>query len=174
MLKKQEIKRLFSLLNTELEHKNIKGELYLVGGAVMCLAFAIRPATRDIDAYFEPSKIIREAALLIAKRENIDEDWLNDGVKGYLSVKGEFEPYLDLGNLKVFCASAEYLLAMKCLAMRIGEAFQDMDDVRYLLKNLGITKYEKAIAVISKFYPVDRFPQKTLYILEELLSRDYS
>ncbi|HEV3252374.1 MAG TPA: hypothetical protein VGZ71_15545, partial [Puia sp.] len=130
-----------------------------------------RPSTRDIDGYFVPANIIRKAAARIALHEGLDDDWLNDGVKGFLSSKGEFEPYLELSHLKVMCASAEYLLAMKCLAMRIGEAFQDLDDVQYLLRNLGITKYEKALQVISEFYPAERFPQKTLYILEELLAK---
>lgn len=171
MLKKGQIKKLFSLLNEELMREDIIGELYIVGGAVMCLAFNKRPSTRGIDGYFVPANSIRKAAARIAQQEGLDDDWLNDGVKGFLSSKGEFEPYLELSHLKVMCANAEYLLAMKCLAMRIGEAFQDLDDVQYLLMNLGITKYEKALQVIAKFYPVERFPQKTLYILEELLAK---
>lgn len=169
MLKRPEIKRLFGLLNSELSKDDIKGEIYLVGGAVMCLAFAVRPSTRDIDAYFVPTIKIRQAVNLIASEQGLAEDWLNDGVKGFLSAKGTFEPFLDLSHLKIFCATAEYLLAMKCLAMRIGEEFQDLDDVRYLLRNLGITKYDKALEVIAKYYPPDRFPDKTLYVLEEIL-----
>lgn len=170
MLKKPEIKRLFGLLNRELAQENIKGEVYLVGGAVMCLVFSARPSTRDIDGYFVPVAKISQAVNRIANEQGLPEDWLNDGVKAFLSGKGTFEPYLEESHLKIFCATAEYLLAMKCLAMRIGEEFQDLDDVRYLLRNLGITKYEKAIDVISRYYPVEKFPNKTLYILEELLT----
>jgi hypothetical protein len=68
-------------------------------------------------------------------------------------------------------AQAEYLLAMKCLAMRIGAEFHDEDDIRYLLRHLNILAYEKAIAVITKYYPLERFPQKTLYALAELLPK---
>jgi hypothetical protein len=64
----------------------------------------------------------------------------------------------------------EYLLAMKCLALRIGPEFHDEDDIRYLLRHLDITSYEQAVATITRFYPLERFPQKTLYALEELLS----
>jgi hypothetical protein len=66
-------------------------------------------------------------------------------------------------------AQPEYLLAMKCLAMRIGAEFHDEDDIRYLLRHLDIRSYEKAIAVITKYYPKERFPPKTLYALAELL-----
>jgi hypothetical protein len=63
---------------------------------------------------------------------------------------------------------------MKCLAMRIGEEFQDLDDIRYLLRHIGLRRYEDALAVIAKYYPLERFPQKTLYALEELLQKNSS
>ena len=133
------------------------------------MAFGARESTRDVDAYFEPTKKIREAAARVALKAGVDERWLNDGVKGYISQKGTFFNYLELSNLKVFCADANYLLAMKCLAMRIGEEFQDLEDIRYLLRHIGLGKYEDAIEIIEKYYPLDQFPQKTLYALEELL-----
>jgi len=34
-----DIRRLLELLGEELERADVEGELYLVGGAVMCLAF---------------------------------------------------------------------------------------------------------------------------------------
>lgn len=145
------------------------GGAYLVGGAVMCLAFDARESTRDVDDYFVPTKKIREAAARVAVEARVDERWLNDGVKGYLSEQGSFSKYLELSNLRVYCADARYLLAMKCLAMRIGEEFQDLADVRYLLRHLGLERYEDAVGAIEKYYPLDSFPQKTLYALQELL-----
>jgi hypothetical protein len=67
-------------------------------------------------------------------------------------------------------AQPEYLLAMKCLALRIGPEFHDEDDVRFLLRVLDITDHDKAVEVITRYYPLERFPQKTLYALQELLS----
>ena len=113
-----------------MEILSLKGELYLAGGAVMCLVFKARPSTRDVDGYFEPAAKLREAARRVALKAGVKEDWLNDGVKGYLSEKGSFNPYLELSHLKVFTARPDYLLAMKCLAMRIGEEFHDLDDIR--------------------------------------------
>ena len=68
-------------------------------------------------------------------------------------------------------ARPEYLLAMKCLAMRIGAEFHDEEDVRFLLRLLDIRTHDQALRVITKYYPLAQFPQKTLYALEELLPK---
>lgn len=165
----KDLQRLFSLLNEELAAKGTKGELYLVGGAVMCLAYSARPSTEDVDGTFRPATEVREAAARIAARTGIPADWLNDAVKGYLSDRGEFRPWLELGHLRVMVAQPDYLLAMKCLAFRIGAEFHDEDDVRFLLRLLDIRSYARAVETIALYYPLERFPQKTLYALQEIL-----
>jgi hypothetical protein len=170
-LTERDIRRLFGLLNEELRRTGTEGELFLVGGAVMCLAYAARPSTQDVDALFRPAREVREAAARIAVRAGVQPDWLNDGVKAFLSERGEFRTFLELDHLRVMVAQPEYLLAMKCLALRIGEESHDEDDVRYLLRHLDIGTYEDAIGVITRFYPLERFPQKTLYALGELLPK---
>ncbi len=167
---KKEILKLFDLLNEELARKKIKGELYLVGGAVMSLVFNERVPTKDIDGVFKPTKEIRKAVKKISKEHGYEEDWLNDAVKGFLSKDQEYDDYLELSNLKVYCATPEYLLAMKCLSMRIGEEFEDENDIIYLLRYLNIDDYKDAVELITKFYPKEKFLQKTFYALEEILS----
>lgn len=164
-----DIRRLFDLLNAELAKAGVRGELFVVGGAVMCLAYSARAATRDIDAFFRPAGAVREAAARVAAQAGIDADWLNDAVKGFLSDRGEYAPFAEFDHLRVMLAQPEYLLAMKCLALRIGEEFHDEDDVRYLLRHLNVRTYDAAVGIITRFYPLDRFPQKTLYALEEML-----
>jgi hypothetical protein len=168
-LTQNDLRRLFELLNDELRRSGTRGELFLVGGAVMCLAYAARPSTQDVDALFRPPAQVREAAARVAARAKVRADWLNDGVKGFVSAQGEFAPFLELDHLRVMVALPEYVLAMKCLAMRIGAEFHDEDDVRYLLRHLDIRTQDKALAVITKYYPLERFPQKALYALAELL-----
>jgi len=165
----RDLRRLFGLLNEELRRAGTEGELFLVGGAVMCLAYAARPSTQDVDALFRPAREVREAAARVAVQAGIQPDWLNDGVKGFLSERGEFSPFLELDHLRVMVAQPEYLLAMKCLSLRIGAEFHDEDDVRYLLRHLDIGSYEQAVVVITRFYPLQRFPPKTLSALGELL-----
>lgn len=173
-LSQADIRRLFELLNEELGRSNTTGELFVVGGAVMCLAYAARPSTQDVDAVFRPAVIVREAAARVARLADLNPDWLNDGVKGFLSSQGDFAPFLEFDHLRVMLAQPEYLLAMKCLAMRIGAEFHDEDDVRYLLRHLDVRTYGKAVAIIRKYYPLDRFPQKTMYALAELLPKGSS
>jgi hypothetical protein len=168
-LTQADIRRLFELLNIELHELKVIGELHIVGGAVMCLAYNARPSTADVDAYFRPTEAVRKAAARVAAKSGINADWLNDGVKGFLSQQADFAPFLELSNLRIMVARPEYLLAMKCLAMRIGAEFHDESDARFLLRLLNITTYDQAVAIIAKYYPLDRFPQKTLYALAELL-----
>lgn len=160
--------RLFHLLNDQMRAESLEGEVYLVGGAVMCLVFNARPSTKDVDAFFKPAQKIREAAAKVAAQTGIQPDWLNDAVKGFFSVQGEYDAFLDLSHLRVFVARAEYLLAMKCLAMRIGEEFQDVDDIQYLIRFLNLKTYQESLEIITQYYLLERFPQKTLYALEEI------
>jgi len=170
-LAQEDIQRLFKLLNEELRQSGTCGELYLVGGAVMCLAYNARQSTTDVDALFQPAAEVRKAAARAAAKNNLPAEWLNDGVKGYLSREGDFAPFLELDHLRIMVARPEYLLAMKCLAMRIGAEFHDEEDVRFLLRLLDIQSYDQAVEVITKYYPLEQFPQKTIYALEELLPK---
>lgn len=166
---KRDIGLLFNRLNDELARRSITGEVYVVGGAVMCIVFDACASTRNIDAFFRPAGEVRAAAQAVATAAGLPGDWLNDAVKAYLSDHEDFLSYLELTNLRVLTASPEYLLAMKCLALRLGEGFHDEDDVRFLLRFLNLTDYRKALEVVTRYYPRERFPQKTLYALEELL-----
>lgn len=166
-----DIRRLLEMLNEDLCQTETQAEIFLVGGAVMCLAYGARASTQDVDALFRPATLVREAAARVAARASLDPRWLNDAVKGYLSEHADFAPFLELDHLRVMVAQPEYLLAMKCLAMRIGAEFHDEADVRYLLRHLDIDSRDRAVAVITKYYPLERFPQKTLSALEEILTR---
>ena len=167
-LSKRDIRNLFDRLNAELARIGIVAEVYLLGGAVMCLVFDALPATKDVDTFFRPASEVREAA----RRVNSGADWLNDAVKGYLSERGEFHPCLELPNLRVLTAAPEYLLAMKCMAMRIGSEFHDIDDVRFLLRYLNLTEPDAALNIISRYYPVERIPRKTIHALGDMFAMD--
>lgn len=162
--------RLFELLDAELAVQEVHGEVYLVGGAVMCLAMGARDTTRDVDAFFLPTRLIREAAARVAARAGVPDSWLNDAVKSYLSPHGEYDPYLELEHLRVFVAQPAYLLAMKCVAMRLGEEFHDLDDVRYLLRYLNVSSAHDAMAIVLRYFDETHILPKTHLVLEELLS----
>ena len=165
-----DIRRLFDLLNDELATEGAEGELYLVGGAVMCLVLDARHATRDVDAFFRPTAVVREAAARVADRAGVPRSWLNDSVKAFLSPRGDFDAYMELSNLRVLVATPEYLLAMKCAAMRLGEEFRDLDDIRFLLRYLNITAADEALEVVTRYFDEAQILPKTRFALEELLS----
>jgi hypothetical protein len=169
-LTRSDIRRLFELLDSELGANDVHGEVYVVGGAVMCLAFAAREAPRHVDALFKPTRLVREAAARVAADAGVPETWLNDAVKGYLSPRAEFDRYLELPHLEVFVARPRYLLAMKCAAMRLGEEFHDLDDVRYLLRYLNISSADEALAIVWRYFDEAQLLPKTRLVLEELLS----
>ena len=58
---------------------------------------------------------------------------------------------------------------MKCAAMRLGEEFHDLDDVRYLLRYLNIESAEEALAIVTRYFDREQLPPKTRLALEELL-----
>lgn len=152
--------RLFELLDAELAAERIEGELYRVGGAVMCLALDARPSTLDVDAYFRPTRQIREAAARVAAKAGVPDTWLNDAVKGFLSLRGDFDLYLEQQHLRIFVARPEYLLAMKCASMRLGEEFHDLDDVRYLLRYLNIASAQEALGIVTRYFDAEQLPPK--------------
>ncbi|MEX0843309.1 MAG: hypothetical protein WD120_03080 [Gemmatimonadota bacterium] len=164
-----DIRRLLHLLDEELAGAGVEGEVYLVGGAVMCLAFDARPATRDVDALFRPVREIREAAARVAARTGVPSTWLTGAVKGFLDERGDFDPFLELPHLRVFIARPEYLLAMKCASMRLGEEFRDVEDVRYLLRYLNLESVDEALEIVGRYVDEARLLPKTRLALEELL-----
>jgi len=74
-----------SSLNRKLEARSIIGEVCIFGGATMVLAFHARLSTRDLDAVFQPAQTVREAASEVAAELGLNDGWINDGVKGWLS-----------------------------------------------------------------------------------------
>jgi hypothetical protein len=172
MLSVSRMRELLDALNSELARDGVRGELFLAGGAVMCLVFRAREATKDIDALLVPVSELRRAAKRIAEREHLPDDWLNDAVKGFFSQTGRFEVYQELSNLRIFAPHPEYLLSMKCMAMRLGEEYHDREDVAALLRILGLRRMRDAEAILGRYYSLDRYPVRAMYVLQELLEGD--
>ena len=167
MLTAANIKKLLKELNGELADKDIKGEIGLCGGAVMCLVFKARPSTKDIDAIFEPTKEIREAAKKVAKRHALPDSWLNDAAKSYFISDPPRQNVLELSHLRVWAPKAEYMLAMKCVSARFDTA--DLDDVRFLIVHLNLKKRVEVFDIVEKYYPKKMISPKTQFVIEELM-----
>ena len=152
-------------INSKLQERNVKGEICLYGGAVMCLVYEARPSTKDVDAVFQPANVIREVARGIAADYDLPPDWLNDGVKGFL-VEHTRKVFLNLPHLTVMVADPEYLLAMKSLSARIDAT--DGADIAFLIKELKIFSIKEVFEIIETYYPRRIIKPATQFFLEEL------
>ncbi len=154
-------------LSDELTRRGVRGQIFIVGGAAMALAYSTRRVTKDIDAVFEPKSAIYAAAATVADELGLPEDWLNDAAKGYMPGPDEHpRPVADLHGIEVTTASARYLLAMKLMAMRFGE---DDEDIETLLRECDLHSAQEAINLLKHMYPLREPPPKTRFYLEELL-----
>jgi hypothetical protein len=169
MLDREKILRLFEKLNEKLKARDIKGEIGIVGGAVMCVVYQARVSTKDIDGIFVPTAIIRDLANSLAEEEEIEPNWLNDGAKGYLVDGFKRNDVVNLSNLSVWAPEANYMLAMKCLSARYDT--EDKNDVIFLLKHLKIATPEAVFKIVTTYYPNARIPTKTQFFIEELLDK---
>lgn len=163
-----EITQYLTELNDELRLMDIKGEVSLFGGAVMVLAFKARPATRDVDAIFEPVKEIRNAAHRIAERHDLRLDWLNLAVKMFV-VEHPRQALFEFSNLIVTVPDATYLLAMKMLALRPNT--EDEGDAIFLIKHLDLQCPDDVVVRIKGFYPDKQIKPSTLLWLDEYFAR---
>ena len=153
---------------TRLALRDVKGEICLNEGAVMCLVFKARPSTKDVDAIFEPVKFIRQAITKIAERHNLRQDWLNFAVKMFV-VEHEKKILFDFPNLKVYIPTADYLLAMKVLAARADT--EDVSDIEFLLKELKLNERTQIAEIVRKYYPNKTIKPETEFLLEEILKK---
>jgi hypothetical protein len=163
-----EIKKYLEELNDALRAMEVKGEVCLYGGAVMCLVFDARPATKDVDAVFQPTRQMRQAIERVAEANGLPGDWLNDAVKGYV-VPHPQRIFFDFSHLKIFIPEPDYLLAMKTLAARVDAP--DRSDIELLIKVLGIKRADEVFAVLEKYYPRQQIKPATQYFIEELFEQ---
>jgi hypothetical protein len=163
-----EIRLYLSKVSDRLSENGMTGEIVLFGGAAMVLAHQARVSTKDVDAVFAPKSEVYRAADAVALEYGLDAGWLNDAVKGFLSEKGETAPVLDYPNLKVYVAVPEYLLAMKCMSMRLGKDETDLNDIRFLIGRLGLKTADDVLNLVERYYPGNRIQPKTRFAVEEL------
>lgn len=166
---KEELERFLFLLNEQLQSAGVTGEICIVGGAAMVLAFGSRRSTRDIDALLMAPAAVRQAAAKVAEAQGVPENWLNDGAKGFASTASfESSELLKLSHLRVITPPAAYILAMKCIAARVGLDENDKEDAKMLIRHLGLKSAAEVGEVVGTYYDAARIPAKTRYFIEEI------
>jgi len=169
VLDAEQIKALFRALNEELRKEGVVGEVGICGGAVMCLVFNARRATKDVDGVFSPTKEIRAACRKVAAAMDVPPDWLNDAAKAFFHADPPRQDVLNFPNLRVWAPTASYMLAMKCVSARFDS--HDKDDVIFLIRYLRLRKPDEVFDVISSYYPKRLVPAKTRFLVEEIMGQ---
>ncbi|MDR1861864.1 MAG: nucleotidyltransferase [Candidatus Ancillula sp.] len=151
-LNREQILSLFTQVESKMKAKNIRGTLYVVGGAAMALKYEGFRLTVDVDGIFEPADEILEIAHEVARENNLDRDWLNNAVKVPLESAGEEEyvPFDEFSTdtLSVAVASPEMLLAMK---IRAGRG-KDIEDAALIVKELRLKDAFEIQRIYERFF----------------------
>ena len=96
-------------------------------------------------------------------------------MKGFQSEKAETtrEGVPQLSHLRIYRPTTEYLLAMKCMAARAlsAETGGDERDIRILVEKLNFSSVEQVLAVVTRFFPPERVPAKTQFMIHEVMEK---
>ena len=179
MLTKDDILRGFRRIDVKAKASGVLVDLSIYGGAALMIAFDVRQVTRDVDAVVRgASSFMRAVVAEVAEEERWPPDWLNDGVKGFLSGREEMFlmesfPGSPDGGLRIHLPSPTYLFAMKCMAMRPEgiDGSHDISDIEMLARKIGIRSSSEALSLIEGFYPASRIPAKVRFGVEEIMER---
>jgi hypothetical protein len=161
----------------QLRAEGLTAEIAVFGGAAIALCYGFREFTKDVDAVVSSGdkKRVFEIAEKVAETMSLPGDWLNDAVKGFLSAQGVFQHVGQfpsdgkIGGLILSTPTAEYLLAMKCLAMRVDS--HDLEDILKLIPYTSIRTTEDLMNLVESFYPKKMIPSKVKFGIEELMDR---
>lgn len=161
-----------------------KLQIAVYGGSARMLASNFRFATEDVDVseLGRPlpdwlGAVVRQ----IAEKNAWQEDWFNDAVSFHLrSTADHAADHLEFGTfprdgsppgLVVSVPSAEYLLALKLKAARVLDPLRgetERLDILNLMKVVGISTVEQAVALLGRYFPVSAAsPEKLEFLVEE-------
>lgn len=163
-LSKDEIQEYFQLLNNELKSLNKHGQLLICGGAALTLVYNARDSTQDIDGIFEPKETFRKIIKKISSENNLADDWLNDGAKGFISANMTSSVIQSFSHLTVSSIDPEPLLAMKLASSRFYG--MDKSDSIFLMEKLNIQSKQQLFNILNTYIPKDRLIPKVEYFTE--------
>jgi hypothetical protein len=176
-LSKEKMINYFNKLGERLHLKGVVSEVAIYGGSSLSLQFDFRESTQDIDyiAISDDTALLRETVKEIADEDGLPSDWFNDSV-GDLTQGTEVD-HLFYGDypankpgLRVFVASAKYLLAMKVLHIRSSMDSSDPFDVYHLLKETGIDNKEDLKDLVAGYFPRRMLPKRSELLIEDMLA----
>jgi hypothetical protein len=162
-----------------------KLQIAVYGGSALMLASNFRFATEDVDVSELERPLPNWLAAVVEKiatENDWQSDWFNDGVAFHLSSLADRAlDHLEFGTfprdgsrpgLVVSVPSAEYLLALKLKAARVTDPIRgetERLDILNLMKVVGISTVEDAIALLGRYFPVSAAsPEKQRFLLKNM------
>ena len=152
LFNREDINRLIRLMAAKLNEAGVSGQISIVGGAAISLAYVFeRETTTDIDALLPNDFRVSNVIAQIAKMERLDDNWINDAVNAFIPFEIETH-WIELfreGGIIVRIATAELLLAMKLKADR---GRRDRPDIEALIGLCAITTIDDIDKLFEAFH----------------------
>jgi hypothetical protein len=164
-----------------------KLQIAVYGGSALMLASNFRFATEDVDV----SKLehplpewLSAVVSEIARKNQWQDDWFNDGVVFHLSSLADRDDHLEFGTfprdgtppgLVVSVPSAEYLLALKLKAFRVTDPIRgetERLDILNLMQVVGISTPKQAITLLGRYFPVSAASSEKQRFLLKNMNRE--
>lgn len=151
----EDMLRLLGEVGEYMVAKGETGEVILAGGAVMMLVVGSRASSRDIDVVFSAGReSLREAVAAVAAANGLTSHWLNDAVSEFVAADAPTDLVRELPGLTVRAVTLDYMVYMKAWA---GGSI-DFQDLRALVKALGLTNQEQVLRIIERYSPAPAGP----------------
>lgn len=156
-----DIERYLLLVGEELAGMHVSEpiQLLLIGGGYMLTQVRNRPATSDIDTVWlhpeiysdsEIYRLFKAAVQFVADDENLDANWLNIDVGGFIRAAGpmpKIELWKGFGVVHVYIPPNDFILALKLTSARE----KDQNDIESLCRVLDVSTRKKAQMVLDKY-----------------------
>ena len=140
--------------------------IFVLGGsAIALIEGSKRRTTTDIDSYIRSSAGDRASLFdiigQIAQRRRWPSAWLNTAAEQFLPDAEQeavvWVPVLEVAGIRVLCAPAPLLLAMK---LRSNRGRRDTGDLPVLLAAAGSTRRRDVEELFAKYFPYDDISPK--------------
>jgi hypothetical protein len=171
------LRRLSSLAKAE----GVTLEVAFYGGSCLLLAYDYqdRQLTKDIDAIIRPAETAKALVSKIAAEEDLPEDWIDTGVRQFLSPVGAtyvttLPELKTLSHLTISFPTADYLIAMKIRSsVRTRFGYDgDLTDLKFLVRKTGLSSMAEAQSILDRFFADEVIPARAVQALEEVFKEN--
>lgn len=151
-------------LNQKLKQEKLRGELCLVGGAVMGFVFSLEPNTKSVSfetlhlSNYLPKQISNDSLREIYKDLN----------HTFALMHSQFFFY-HLSHLNVYKPHPPYLLAIKAKTLQKKNAFEVEQELMFLLRVCNVFEKAQAYEILKQYFPPEDFSP----MLDEMLDKSF-